>query len=500
MIPAQRAPQWPETAAGYRQNPPMQSPPMYGPPPMGPPPGYPPTSYPPIYPPFPPAFDRTAAALAAERSNSKRALLIGAILFLVLAVVGSISLVVLAANRTGTTASHTTASPTTAATPATPFDTASAALATQATALIKGDQAGWLAAVDPGQPALQARYKSMYTDLRGLGVSQFEYHPFIEDSADKAPSAVSVGAEITYCFSMTKCPAYTDSSEWNGAPQIAQSLVLKPVNGHYVIIALKKSDEPNHLQPTPWESGDLVFAQGKRVTVAAPKSEANHLDQVVAIADQAAAVNDRFAVYVHNPQQRYRLYLADDKTWKTWYGGETDQWIVGYTMPLNEAESDVVLRTSTLLGDEELMRTTIQHELGHVVTLGGAQESSSNGNDNLWLIEGIAEYIGWSPRPATDSWRRHSVHALMHSAHPPTTIAAKPLARNASAEAGDAFYGMGHFAVDCMATKFGQRKLFTFIELTLREGYGLAQASQEAYAEPFSTVDKGCVSWIKATA
>jgi hypothetical protein len=158
----------------------------------------------------------------------------------------------------------------------------------------------------------------------------------------------------------------------------------------------------------------------------------------------------------------------------------------------------VVLRTSTLLDDPVLMATTIQHELGHVVTLGGAPES--NGNENLWLIEGVAEYIGWSPRPATASWRRQSVHAVMHGAHPPTTIDAKPLARNASAEAGDAFYGLGHFAVDCMATKFGQRKMFDFIKLTLREGYGLDQASEEAYGKPFKTVDKSCVSWIRATA
>jgi hypothetical protein len=51
-----------------------------------------------------------------------------------------------------------------------------------------------------------------------------------------------------------------------------------------------------------------------------------------------------------------------------------------------------------------------------------------------------------------------------------------------------------------MATKFGQRKMFDFIKLTLREGYGLDQASQEAYGKPFHTVDKSCVSWIKATA
>jgi hypothetical protein len=463
-IPAQRGPMWPDVAA----------------------PGYP-----------PPVHPAMVAAVAAERSNSKRALFIAAAVFLALALVGTVGVVIFAARQAAVSATSTGGTPTSKTTPATPFDTASAALDVQAEALIKGDEAGWLAAVDPAQPKLQTRYRSMYASLRGLGVSDFEYHPFIRPADDKAPTTVSLGVDITYCFSMDTCPDYSDS-EWSGAPRISQSLTLKPVGGHYVITYVGKATEPNHLQPTPWESGDLVFAQGARVTVAAPKSEAGHLAEVVAVADKAARVNDRFATYVDNPQQRYRIYLADAKAWRTWYGGETNKWIVGYSMPLNEAESDVVLQTSQLLGDDELMATTIQHELGHVVTLGGTH--GGDDDKELWLIEGIAEYIGWSPRPATASWRRQSVREAVRGAHPPKTIAAKPLADNAGAEAGDAFYGLGHFAVDCMAQKFGQRKMFTFVKLTLREGYGYEQASQEAFGKSFATVDKSCVSWIRQEA
>ena len=439
-----------------------------------------------------------AAAVAAERSSSKRVLLIAACLFLVLALAGLAGVVVFAAGRAGVSTAADAAPPAAAKTPSTPFDTAAAVLETQAAALIKGDQAGWLAAVDPAQPKLQARYRSMYASLRGLGVSHFEYHPYVRASKDQSPTTVAMGVDVTYCFSIDVCPSYANS-EWQGAPRISQSLVLKPVGGHYVITSTGKATDPNHLQPTPWESGDLVFAQGKRVTVAAPKSEASHLKEVLAIADRAAAVNDRFAVYVDNPQKRYRIYLADNKAWRSWYGGETDKWIVGYTMPLNEAESDVVLQTSQLLGDHKLMATTIQHELGHVVTL-GAVHGGSNDDKNLWLIEGVAEYIGWSPSPATASWRRQSVRASVHGSHPPKSIAAKPLADNAGAQAGDAFYGLGHFAVDCMAQKFGQRKMFDFVKLTLREGYGYEQASQEAYGKSFTSVDKACLSWIKAEA
>ena len=460
-IPTQRTPQWPDFAPPTYQYP-------YNP------------------------------AIAAERTSSKRVLLVAAAVFFVLALLGTVGVVVVAAHRAGVETAADAAAPTAPKTPATPFDTASAALEAQAAALIKGDEAGWLAVVDPGQSLLRTRYRTMYASLRALGVTQFEYHPFVQESKEKSATTVAMGVDITYCFSLDTCPSYADS-EWQGAPRISQSLVLKPIGGRYLITSAAKAKEPNHLQPTPWESGDLVFAQGKRVTVGAPKSEASHLNQVLAIADRAAAVNDRFAVYVNNPQKRYRIYLADNKAWRSWYGGETDKWIVAYTIPLNEAESDVVLQTSQLLGDSKLMATTIQHELGHVVTLGAVHGGSSD-DKNLWLIEGVAEYIGWSPSPATASWRRQSVREAVHGAHPPKSIATKPLADNAGARAGDTFYGLGHFAVDCMATKFGQRKMFEFVKLTLREGYGYEQASQEAYGKPFSSVDKACVSWIKAEA
>jgi hypothetical protein len=52
------------------------------------------------------------------------------------------------------------------------------------------------------------------------------------------------------------------------------------------------------------------------------------------------------------------------------------------------------------------LRITLQHEFGHVITLTGTPEFRDR---NKWLSEGIAEYIGWSPRHATDSYRKPSV-------------------------------------------------------------------------------------------
>ncbi|MEV6602478.1 hypothetical protein AB0M36_37355 [Actinoplanes sp. NPDC051346] len=58
----------------------------------------------------------------------------------------------------------------------TPFEQASAVLDQETAALLKGDEKGWLAAVDPSRLKLVARYRSMFRNLRGLGLSRAEFH------------------------------------------------------------------------------------------------------------------------------------------------------------------------------------------------------------------------------------------------------------------------------------------------------------------------------------
>ena len=374
--------------------------------------------------------------------------------------------------------------------PLTPFEHAAKVLEAQATALLDGDEKGWLAAVDPGRPQLRARYRAMYTSLRALRVSDLRYHPFARDGGRRG--AVAVGADLAYCFSAAACPSWRRGAG-AGPPRIRQALTFTRVNGRYVITAL--SDEGGDMRPTPWEAGELAFAQGRRVTVAAARSQAKHLRRVLAIAERAAAVNDRFAGYLDNPQTRYRVYLADAKAWKTWYGGIDAKWTVGYAVPLNTAGTDVVLRMSELLKDRRLLATTIQHELGHVITVGGV--ASRDAARDRWLSEGVAEYIGWSPTSARQSWNRYGARAAFRGGRQPRTIAAKPFRARADVRTVDTFYALGHFAADCMAARYGERRLFTFVRLVLRDGKPYDRAARVAFGTPFATVDRRCRAWIR---
>lgn len=400
-----------------------------------------------------------------------------------------LSLAACSAPAQGTPAPSASASVVVEDVPVSPFEQAISLLHKQGAALLAGDVTGWLAAVDT---PLQARYHAMFTTLRALDVSQFLYTPHL--LSQPADPVMKIEADVTYCFSMGLCPAYAAGTD---APRLRQTLTVKTVGGKLVIAAVDGSHEMNSLQPTPWENTALTIRQGDRVTVAATAGEAAKLDDVLAVAESAAKLNDRIAGYVENPQKRYRIYLADAKAWRTWYQGDLGKYVIGYSINLNADGADVVLNMPALGKDRRLLVTTVKHEMGHVVTNSGI---NATGRADTWLIEGIAEYIGWSPAAASTSWRRPAVHAAVHGSRRPASIVMPPLAGDASPSKIDAFYGLGHFAMDCMARTYGQRALFDFVRYRLQNGFEYDDASRRAFKKPFATVDKACVAWIRATA
>jgi hypothetical protein len=275
--------------------------------------------------------------------------------------------------------------------------------------------------------------------------------------------------ELTYCFTAPKCP--------KNSPKIEQT--VKAANGK--ITALSTTAGP---EPTPWEQGDLIFTQGKRVTVGAPKALKSRLREVAEIADEAATIDDRYAAYADNRQTRYRIFLATDQTWRTWYGGKATEWAVGYMQPLGPAGADVVINPSRL-PTRAALREVIQHELGHVATISGV----TTRREDMWLVEGVAEYIGMQPRRAADTYSKSALRR-------PTRLNPPPLRDGASAKEVAAFYAAGHFAVDCLVTQFGEPRAMEFVRQRLRLGDSLDDASRSAFGKPFSSVDGTCVEWV----
>jgi hypothetical protein len=362
------------------------------------------------------------------------------------------------------------------------FDRASLMLQDQAHALLTGDEKAWTDAV---APALRPRYRQMFRSLRGLGVTQFAYRP--EPLSDPSDTVLSVDANIAYCFSTCSLNGSLDP------PDAHQRLTIERSGGRQIITDMVPLSQEDSLEHAPWEDGPLVIRRGARVTVAGPVSEAKNLDRVLSIAERSATLNDRFAGYLGTPQTRYRVYLADDRAWNTWYGGLAGENAIGYAMPLNGYGVDVVLRMSQIGDDRDWLPITVRHEMGHVITLDGADPFRSD----QWLAEGIAEWIGSWPNPARSGARMSSVRVVLFGPQPPATIALPSLDEDAPSILVDAFYGLGQLAVDCMARTYGQPAMFDFVKGVLQEGNTLDVASVRAFNKPFPVVDQGCVRWIK---
>ncbi|MFI1994679.1 hypothetical protein [Actinoplanes sp. NPDC020271] len=375
--------------------------------------------------------------------------------------------------------------------PATPFELAAQRLELQAKALQDGDEKGWLAPVDPAKTVLVTRYRAIFRNLRALEITHAEFH---SDKLEIVPGRVVVQAALGYCLSGVTCPDW-HGNYGEGPAKATYKLTFQIIGGVWTITGLDDATgvKDNYLQPAPWDNATLTLVKGERVIVAGPRGQATKLKQVLTMAEKAARVVDKYAGYVDNPQKRYRIYVADENGWKSWYGGVKQDWIVGYEMPLNSTGGDIILRAKSSANSRQLA-VTIQHELTHVVTLGGEDWASDN---DQWLVEGIAEYVGALPRKAPDTGNRDVLAEAFKKRGAPKTIALPSLADNADDLTVNTLYAMGHYATACMADKFGERKLFQFTNLVLREAKKPDEASRTAYGKPFATVDKACVSWIR---
>lgn len=367
--------------------------------------------------------------------------------------------------------------------PVTPYDRAVAVLDQHSAALLRGDEQAWLAAVDA---PLKGRYRHLFRALRALDVTRFDYHPGDGKPVQGSATALTFHSEIAYCLGADMCPG-GDADP----PRIEQQLTMRPVGGRYVI----SRSAPNTRRPLPWENGELVALRGVRVTLLAAPAQRRLLSKLLPAAEAAARANDRFAAMAGTPQSRYRIFLAGDEQWRSWYGGEDDNWVVGKAIPLNRYGIDVMLRVRELVKSPVMLRVILRHELGHVVTLSGAPPVVAA--EDTWLSEGIAEYIGWAPTRAAGSLRRPSVRwALDGGAGTKSMVPSRP-GPAAPDRAGDAFYGLSHLAVDCMASRYGDEKLLAFVRLVLTQDTGYDPAAKQAYGVPFAPLDRACVKWIR---
>jgi hypothetical protein len=325
--------------------------------------------------------------------------------------------------------------------------------------------------------------------LRTLGVTVFKYEPGIYSEDPAAPGIFSFAATADYCYGTDTCHGDVDK------PSIAENLTMKTVDGKYVITKSTVGNATYVDSPAPWQDGKLEFITGKRVILAADPSESKLLPQVLPMAEEAAKIADRFAAMIGTTQLHYRIFLAGTKQWKSWYGGQNPDW-TSASESLSQYGYDVLINVDQVV-DEEDLQFALQRELGWDISLTGATAGGYSRTDDGWLSEGVSDYVGFFPQPASADWDLPDVRKAV-KAHGLTAMNPKEPADSAPQATWNAFFGLSHLAVDCMAHQFGQQKTFTFVKQKLINSESNDQAAQDAFGQSFSAVNKTCVSWMKS--
>ncbi len=347
-----------------------------------------------------------------------------------------------------------------------------AALDAQAAALLRGDEPGFLAVADAGEPALTSQLRRRFAVLRALRVAGWREtlagapEPVAAPAADPARQW-RIGVELRYCFVVPGCAPVAVQVETRWADR----------DGQLRLVALGGSPASG-LGPRPWEVSDLRVAVGPRVIVAATPRYAARLAAALASAERAAAVADRYARW-GPPPGRYLVYLAGPDEWGRWYGVPQPSWVAGYAMAVSDDDTEIILNAEKVTRNE--VTDTLRHELAHVVTLAGVRRSYTA---RWWLVEGIAEYVRMVGRPLSAYRGLSQAQRYLYSGQWSDLAALDQ--PPVSASVGDAAgrYGVAFLAVRCLAQRYGEDRMLRFFDAVVRQGGDQDRASLEQFGSP----------------
>lgn len=350
----------------------------------------------------------------------------------------------------------------------------------QATALLAGDEKGYLAIVDPDNADLVATHKRRFRTLRalGLGVWTQKVSGGLRDAGSRT---WTVTIRISYCFGDPSCRA----------AHVPVESTWKLKNDSLVLAELKNSTEEVN-GPRPWEVDELQAAQGKRAVVAASKNNAWRLREGVRFADRAAAIADRFARWDTAPN-RYVVFLAGPSEWNRWYGHDQPDWAAAWAVPVSNTATEVVIRTQHVRQAE--LEQLLVHELTHVTTLAGKRDGVDA--STWWLLEGIAEYAAMGDRPVS------AYDALV----PTRTFvrtkwngdpAVSPPGSGASLDEAGGRYGVAFLAIRRIAQRYGEDAMLDFFGRVVHDDETLDQAATAALGASWTAVKADCARFIRS--
>ncbi|WP_406056055.1 peptidase MA family metallohydrolase [Kribbella sp. NBC_00889] len=268
-----------------------------------------------------------------------------------------------------------------------------AVLARRSAAVLKGDVKGFLAAVDPKQPQLVARQRTLFTNLRQFAFTSLTY--FVGDER-LAPAQVARYGPTTFSTRVMMRYQLTGLDAKPVQTDVGYTFVRRGTA--WVLVADTAIDETlspdGHRQP--WDFGPVAVARRGKVVVVVDRGE-KALGNKIAKASQGAVDGVRrhwprpwngavMVVAMSEPQVLSILWT---------YGSGSGWTVAAKAVSLYDGDPFTQRQTAPVSSRivvnpavrQQLDRDLLVHEMTHVATLRlGARAP-------LWLVEGIAEYV-----------------------------------------------------------------------------------------------------------
>ncbi|AGL14749.1 hypothetical protein L083_1239 [Actinoplanes sp. N902-109] len=338
------------------------------------------------------------------------------------------------------------------------------ALAEQGAALQRGDRTGWLRPVDP---ALQPELLRLYGNLRGFHVSAWLPRT---TSMTGDHGSWQAAVQIRVCFADTRCTRDAETYVPLG-DVITAATVWRVTDGRAALTTFTFANGTPIA--VPWKTGELSFAEGSRVVVAA-SAGGPAPSSWIAAADRAALAADRYAIARPG---KYLIYLAAEDEWAAAIGADEDA--LGFVDRTSKQTAFTVVDAAEA-PDEHLLK----HELGHVSTLLGTL-----GGDADWAIEGMAEYVAWEQTPMAAYRRKAAARALAGRTGWQGRLDL-PWSPAPADRVG--YYAMAYLAVRCLASAYGKEQLLSFFTGVARNGRAPADVALTTLGVPWATAEATC--------
>lgn len=358
-------------------------------------------------------------------------------------------------------------------------DRIGAALTEQHRALLAGDEAGYLSVVDPAAPQVLDGIRTQFRSLRAMRVAGWTDEP-----SNPTPVAADGGEQWstelrgTPCFVTPTCAkaGARAQTRWRIRDGRAWLVEWQPV-----------SAQPS---PHPWQVAELAADAGERTVVATTPDFAGKLPKLLAEAEKAAKVADRFARAGAAPS-RYVVYYAGPAEWRRWFTWNPGDTVSGVALRVSVERWELMLYDDNIT--PEVLGGVLRHELTHASSLAGPFK---DGDTMWWLHEGLAEYALMDGARVRDYLRMPAIRQFVADGWNGDVEFRDP-PKGTRGWLVSARYGMSALAVRHMADRFGEARLVEFFHRVVHDGVTVPVAARETLGVEWAALERDCADFIR---